>query len=979
MLFTFRKGTLEHIISPHERQYVCAAEYDKIHHLRPLNKSVTKLVNMTDDDCRGMPIYKRESGRGVTRVKMFSREEVQSGNYLFVVQYLQWRPDNTHPLGIVVKALPKGSTAEHSFQVAKAEYGVRPSFRGAEKEVQRSFPISWAVPEEEYSRRQRVDGAFTIDPPESMDLDDALSVEPTPNGSCRVGIHIADVSHFVTPGSKLDDEAQQRCTSYYPGEGRESIPMIPRRLSEKHCSLLPHEDRLAVSVFLLIDEEGKVVDRSAEICRTIVNSCCRLDYAQAQPIIDQDAETRKFPEDVATGVRILNGIAQQRLKARLADGADSSSDGDLRGSFEAHELVQELMILANKTIAEYLMAALPKLAPLRSQLPPRNTGCRSGCRLHAVRRCMNVVTPDPDDSVPVFKIHRGAWLDLQSAAGKGDMAKARRVMHDERNQPQVAAAHAQFRQIQARSRYQRAGDQPAENAGHYSLGVSHYTHFTSPIRRYADILVHRLVLQVLETQKAGLVTEEEVDKICRRCTFYQANAGKFSKTCRKINLAHQLKSANQEVCVIVESIEEGCLRLHIADAAKDLLGGREKKLKFGLLNPLSTTQPEGEEAQCIELKLKFRMYYAPLRETAAKISSKRKEDGAKFRIPKTEVITLLKDVLTKDYDPVDISGEKWLEMMEAVESDDASRLISIIDSTDAETPVVQVSPSGGDPVNARTKEKGAIYRHPHFGEKPMGAEFDDHFYDVNLVVRQYDSLHVQLSCHVLKGVLSPDLQLLKLTKQVSICLEHQKYPLDCFATTARHCASRARYGSAEEYRDAWVPVLAMEAATEAVDENDNVTIANLEVTWMVEEGKTIGRVDLPESYCVGRQLEFYPGDLICIRVRYRDCAGRSAGGEIRAGPIDEDSVAACDGTTSMRSEKSDGTKKDVHLVSKSKDVWVGHCILKKVVEKKRMIKLAFRLHQASSDVPKGLLDGKPQTSMFEVIHRTLPQRYRSSR
>ena len=967
---------------------MCTAEYDKIHLLRPLNKSVTKLVNLTHDDCRGMPIYKRKGDRRVTRVKMLSREQVQSGNYLFVVQYLQWRPDCIHPLGIVVKTLPKGSTAEHSFQVAKVEYGVRPSFRGAEKEVQRTFPISWAVPEEEYRRRQRVLGAFTIDRPESKELDDALSVEPTPNGSCRVGIHIADVSYFVTPGSELDEEAQQRCTSYYPGEGRESIPMIPRRLSEKHCSLLQREDRLAVSLFFLFDEEGKIIDRPAEICRTIVRSCCRVDYAQAQSIIDQDAETRLFPEDVATGVRILNGIAQQRLKARLADGADSSNDGDLRRNFEAHELVQELMILANKTIAQYLMAALPELAPLVSQLPPKEhrmqewlqTNARHLRYLHAVRRCMNVVRADADDSVPVFKIHRGAWLELRSAAAKGDMAKARRVMRDERNQPQVAAAHAQFRRIQARSRYQRAGEQPAENARHFSLGVSHYTHFTSPIRRYADILVHRLVLQVMETQKAGLVTEEEVDKICRRCTFYQANASKFSKTCRKINFARSLKRANQEVCVIVESIEEGCLRLHIADAAQDLLGGREKKLKIGLLSPLSTTQPEGEEAQCIELKLKFRMYYAPTRETAKKVSSKRKEDGAKFRIPKTEVITMLKDVLAEDYDPVDISGEKWLEMMEAVESDDTARLISVVDSTDTDTFMVQASHTDDNAVNSRTKEIGAIYRHPNYGKKPMGADDDGHFYDMDLVVRQYDSLHVQLSCHVLKGVLSPDLQLLKLTKQVSICLEHQKYPSDCFATTARHCASRARYGSAEEYRDAWVPVLAMEAATEAVDENDNVTIANLEVTWIVEEGKTIGRVDLPKSYCDSRQLEFYLGDLICIRVRYEDCAGRSTGGGSRARPIQEDSIAACNETTShsrsRRSEKSDGTKKDVHLASTSTDAWVGHCILEvsEMVEKKRMIKLAFRLHQASSDVPKGLLDGKPQTSMFEVIHRTLPQR-----
>ena len=134
--------------------------------------------------------------------------------------------------------------------------------------------------------RIKINNAVTIDPPTSLDLDDALTIERNSSSTFLVGVHIADVSFFVKPNSPLDHEAFLRCTSYYPGEGQENVPMLPSELSEGHCSLLPNEDRLAISVFVTLDEEGRMSD-GPNIKRTIVKSCCRLSYAEAQMIIEK--------------------------------------------------------------------------------------------------------------------------------------------------------------------------------------------------------------------------------------------------------------------------------------------------------------------------------------------------------------------------------------------------------------------------------------------------------------------------------------------------------------------------------------------------------------------------------------------------------------------------------------------------------------------------------------------------------------------
>ena len=922
---------------------------------------------------------------------MFDKEKVLSGKYLFVVQYLQWRPDCTHPLGIVVKILRKGETSKDSLEIAYAEHGVRKSFKDeTTKEVQKKFPSSWSIPKSEYLSRQKISTAFTIDPPDSRDLDDALSIESTPDSLYRVGIHIADVSYFVKHGSALDREATLRCTSYYPGHREESIPMIPRDLSEGHCSLLPDQDRLAVSLFLCLNSEGEVVGEP-EIHRTIVHSCCRLTYAQAQQIIEeQELDSEDFPQIAIKGVHVLNTIVQKRRRVRLGDGANIHQEGDVKEDFEAHELVEEMMVLANKTIAEYLMDRVPHIAPLRTQLPPKKHRLTEWLEKHgkyltylqAIHRCLHVKVREAQEPVAeVFKVHHNVWTEICKAAERQNVAHLMRLAYDEKNQPQLSIAHAQFKRIQAKSRYVCAGDQPDENIVHYSLGMPKYTQFTSPIRRYADIMVHRLVLAI---QSGDHVNDrfppEEIARICRRCTFYQDNARKFGKACKRIHLAEKLRTANQEICATVQSIEGGHVNLHIESSEYDLLGGREKKLTISKLNPLDKTNPkEGKDEECIELKWRLRMYHAP-QETSKTTPSGRADGGNADKIGSSAAKAMLSDDLHDENKVVDIPGKKWLQVLNAVKSGDALNLGMLIKQLDKDLCVTPRQRTDAHPerVLALKDQRGKVYQHPHQGEKASGTENDGHFYDKSLLIKQYNVLHVQLMCHMINGLLSPDIQLLKLTSRVNLCLEHTKYPRDCFAMTARYQASRDRYGTIGEYISAWAPVLAMEAATEAVAENDSFTIARLGVQWKKrseEKGsKTVGLVTLPLDYCNSRQLEFHPGDFICIRVRYEDCARR-----LKRDPENEATneaiAASAESVSTSDTSVNDTRNKDVTQSTNPNDYWVGHCVLDKALKKKTLLELTFELHQASSVMPQDLFDGKKHESIFEIIHRTLPQRY----
>ena len=357
---------------------------------------------------------------------------------------------------------------------------------------------------------------FTIDPADAKDFDDALSFEclsgeadPTASAVLqaqpvyRIGVHIADVSHYVRPGTKIDDEAYQRGTSVYLVD--RVLPMLPEELCNDKCSLRPDEDKLCMSVIFTMDTDAHVL--KYKICRTVIRSNARLNYDEAQQIIKCPNEPINDPygkadrmnevnKEMVNAISILNEMAHKLRAERIANGALTIEQDEMRFRLdahgnpieiyfeqpnEAHHLIEEFMLLANKTVAKAVGSGRPFVY-----------------RVHDV--------PDTEKLEEVKKFKR-------------QCAMTAKMRHHEVSQEAVKRAIDMLTiRAQAKAVYS------TYNIGHYGLAFSHYTHFTSPIRRYPDLMVHRLVEKYILTGKKETLTREELEEKCEHCSACEQEA-----------------------------------------------------------------------------------------------------------------------------------------------------------------------------------------------------------------------------------------------------------------------------------------------------------------------------------------------------------------------------------------------------------------------------------------------------------------------
>ncbi|XP_068760491.1 3'-5' exoribonuclease HELZ2-like isoform X4 [Montipora capricornis] len=956
-------GVLNHIISPHERQYVCRVDPENPECMFPINKSVPKIVTLRAKDVDGMPIYKEmhDGDDKKLRVKVMGFKTFCSGKYLFLVQYLQWRSDCSTPLGIIIGKLPQINTLEAGMEILFAEHGIRKPFDEESKlEVRRKFPTNWSVPYEEYQTRQKIEGAFTIDPETSKDLDDALTVEQIEGSVYRIGVHIADVSFFVEEGTALDKDAFFRCTSYYPGHDYESVPMLPPELSGNHCSLLPGMDRLSVSVFLDLSDKGELVAEPT-MKRTIVRSCCRLSYGDAQNIIDgQDCTTQRIPFDTAENIRSLSFLAQRRRFLRLRGASFdhwSNCDHDPE-NFKAHEMVEEMMILANQQVANRLFTERPDVTPLRVQLPPKEHRLKEWTEKYGQymkyllfirgfysEETLTKMTREVKVSEAAeFKVQQSVWQEICDAEKANDQAKLQFLICNESHHPQLVVANCEFRRLQPKAQYACSVDQRDEKNVHFSMGMSHYTHFTSPIRRFIDIQVHRILLGLIqESHGSEKISKDQVGKVCRRSTFAQENSRKFDKGCKKVQVAAKLKVRSQKTKAVLSLIENNSICLEILDQEYNQLSANQRRIKLSKLKPIDTVV--NKDLTEIELTWKQRLYVAP---------QKRSWDGSQTKSEKDEVNNLLANGMGEKKNVLDLPVTNWLQILRAVQEENFKELRKLIRKTDADCVLRQRAQQRGfNHKKAETKDSIAF------------------FYEMRLALRKFDVVNVQLTAQMKDGVLHPEVQLFMVSPNFHICIEHQNYPKHCFATTSRSKASKRRYESVEHYIRAWEPVLAMEAATGAVEENDKFTIHNLELQWTKHSGAKVEvSFSLPKEYCSDGQIEFYDGDFVCVRVCKDQYMTHSE--HLIAGPESTSDVSEYEPTLPA--------PKDYSFQESSDDCssyWVGHCVIQDVTKSKDepdILEVKMDLHRSSSDFPEGLVTEGCNRCTVNVIHRSLPHR-----
>ncbi len=392
---------------------------------------------------------------------------------------------------------------------------------------------------------------FTIDPADAKDFDDAISFEClsgenrealiVPLGKeaglsanesersdsetvCqaqpvyRIGVHIADVSFYVRPGTKVDDEAYQRGTSVYLVD--KVLPMLPEELCNDKCSLRPNEDKLCMSVVFTMDSDARVL--KYKICRTVIRSNARLNYDEAQKIIkntDRFADRAQNTDLITEALTTLNEMAKKLRAERIANGALTIEQDEMRFHLdehghptdiyfeqpnEAHHLIEEFMLLANRTVAKAVGSGRPFVY-----------------RVHDL--------PDADKlaEVETFK---------KRYTGKPGSRYAAKSTEGFQRAINILTIRAQAKAVYS-----------TYNIGHYGLAFTHYTHFTSPIRRYPDLMVHRLVEKYILTGKKETMTREEMELMCEHCSACEQEAAQAERDSIKLYQALWLKDHLGEV------------------------------------------------------------------------------------------------------------------------------------------------------------------------------------------------------------------------------------------------------------------------------------------------------------------------------------------------------------------------------------------------------------------------------------------------
>ena len=429
-----------------------------------------------------------------------------------VVKVVEWPGNSRNPIGHVVDILGKTGDNTTEMHAILAEYGLPYVYPQAVEDA--ANHISDVISEADIAQREdfRDVLTFTIDPYDAKDFDDALSIRRMKDGQWEIGVHIADVTHYVNEGGIIDKEAQKRATSVYLVD--RTIPMLPERLCNYICSLRPDEDKLCYAVIVHMDDKGRV--RYNKIVHTVIRSNRRYNYEEVQDIIDRELEKERHPygtfrdktaaplpgDEYAAELMTLHRLAQILRAERFANGSiafdrvevgfDIDEKGHpisvhLKEQTESHQLIEEFMLLANRIVATTIGAVPSK----QQKVFPY--------RIHDL--------PDVEklDNVAHF-ISRFGYKLKTTGDKQAVSASINKLLADVKGKREQNLIETISLKAMQKARYS------TDNIGHYGLAFDYYTHFTSPIRRYPDMMVHRLLARYLAGGRS--VSKAKYEELC---------------------------------------------------------------------------------------------------------------------------------------------------------------------------------------------------------------------------------------------------------------------------------------------------------------------------------------------------------------------------------------------------------------------------------------------------------------------------------
>ncbi|XP_067095662.1 3'-5' exoribonuclease HELZ2 [Osmerus mordax] len=832
------------------KTFVCTVDNYDPQVMTPINNCISKIYTPFWKDKPNHIAVRTFEGQHL-KVERFEKiNEELKRNKLFVVQVLKWRDQFRYPLGVVVKVLPRVTSLDAGLEVLDIEYKLQRGLPSSIEKDAQIFKDLKADVENRMDCREFI--TFTIDPAHSEDLDDAISVRDL-GKHYEIGVHIADVASFVAKDCSIDKYARQNGTTFYPPT-KEPFYMFPKGLSTNNFSLLPDFERNVISLMVKIDKSTNSI-KDSRFALSVIRSDKKLSYEEAENILQNSTQGLNTLEGC---LNIAYTFSEVHRKARKQDDwyYKTPDEDVVIGRRQSHKMVEELMVMYNHAVTVYLLsnAETASCTPVRCQEKPnteqlRNlkakfdsiiplsihfTHCMVGVanidQNHKMDRAVINETlqdlPQNTDLPNTFSVLTSVIKCLDLACKDVDIHRIVDLLATDDIYPQLQPLVYEFRKSIHKAHVLRSNTSHLSRIGHYDLQLDSYTWASSPIRRYVDIVVQRLLHSVVD-RKAVEYTPHEIDQSCLSFSDLSDQQKKYERKAHPLSLASQLNVKSARMIAFV---------IDVSPAGKSL------KLSFPLnrqslpnLVPVLyrdmqlADQPEYiKEDNSVLLKWMRRVYSFTNENIRTELQHQRVSQSV-MAVPTKlwKSITLaLKD---EDWDAM-LQG---IKMIRSTDNDDSQEI----------------------PHHSLTKDRTSLN--------------PDHFVELSLRLKPGETVEVQLGTDTERGLLVPVVQMLIVCDKFEICLEHTKNPTQCFSKYALHSSSQT-YDTYMDYQKIWKPLCEMESASNAVAENDSIVIDNVQLTWKQIPGakKLCGSFQMPldkvELWTIKCNLKQC---LLCIRLR----------------------------------------------------------------------------------------------------------------
>ena len=1034
------------------REFVCLPDdYEPCLMVKPLDSIYPKIYIFGTRDSRNnnkITIYNVDDANQIKTSKYHAITMHDLASNMYKVRIVHWNAFYKYPIGIVTEVLNSASTSEDGIRCLKLQYEINDTDVPDELVKEKNF---------KNSKHRRLDYSnvltFTIDPNGSQDFDDAISFESfvsKDDGKVyyKIGIHIADVSEYVRKGSEVDIEAEKRTTSYYYDNRGEHmhIPMLPRVLATNYCSLVPNECRPCMSVLFIMNTDGEIVSLNHDletnfqgkylITKSTIKSRYRFTYEEVEFYLNKIKK-----HEISSTLKIFYDLSQKLKKKRYEDGQFFIEETSFEKldfqtelvAHEAHSLIEEFMILTNSIIAEYLCEKYD-FVPLRIQKSPdidlltdwfdRHKSLKSisfgisryiSCLKGSPGFMQNVEDEEESSislkSLPIINTIFDKILKISEDLTNNNTDKHEKIVLkkklqylicNEQSYPLIANALNEIREIMDPAEYVCVSTKHnREKFRHFSVNLKSYTHFTSPIRRYLDLIVHRMVTAALNQENSPTFPYSKVylQEMSQKCSLKAKNQREFERRLKVLTITELFKTSPIECISFIYSIEERQLNV-IFPYFNNLRTKKCSKISYSHLDPSkqprtglayaksNTRSPLNDDGVATK-------YF----ETVDLEFSKRIYDIQ----AKSDILKLIDDTEDKPVVKISLNNlylnhfqiDHWHNIRSMIKNhsfDDLARYLcrnnrnTYAEEMQTKTFLDVSSEVIGkkfklEMINSQQADQTAVSKTKTI--KHFNRRFMKH-------LKLGDVLKMQMSYSIDRGFLTPTIQLISVTNTIDFCVQHRVDPVKCFSVRATKLIKKPNdiYSDFDEYLNTWLPIMSMEAATTAILEPEDVAfIRNCRIAWSKEEAcdpitkqysqVTFGKLILEKKYCDERHLKFCEDNENELVSKIKSIPSGHPTFALSFLCVQYKNIS-----TKAHQKRIFQSKTGSHLM-KDTYTWVGHCVVTKVIDEEKTKKklrngdihnyvIHIALMHSDTEIPQSLFEDLSSECTIELISKQYP-------